>query len=44
LSVDLKLPLADSIILTTARQHTALLWTQDAHFAGVDGVRYLRKA
>jgi predicted nucleic acid-binding protein len=44
LSVDLKLPLADSIILATARQHGALLWTQDAHFEGVEGVRYIRKA
>ncbi len=44
LSVDLKLPLADSIILATARQHGAHLWTQDAHFEGVEGVRYVRTA
>ncbi|MDE0108770.1 MAG: type II toxin-antitoxin system VapC family toxin [Bryobacterales bacterium] len=40
LSVDLKLPLADSIILATARKYTAELWTQDADFEGIDGVRY----
>jgi predicted nucleic acid-binding protein len=44
LSVDLKLPLADSIILATARQHGAQLWTQDAHFEGMEGVRYVRTA
>ena len=40
LSVDLRLPLADSIILATARMHSAELWTQDADFEGIDGVRY----
>lgn len=43
LSCELKLPLADSIILFTARQHGAMLWTQDAHFALVEGVRYVKK-
>jgi predicted nucleic acid-binding protein len=42
-SVDLGLPMADSIILSTARRHDAVLWTQDAHFAGVEGVRYVAK-
>lgn len=42
-SYDLKLALVDSIILTTARQHGATLWTQDAHFAGLPGVRFIRK-
>lgn len=44
LSFELKLPLADSIILGTARRHEALLWTQDAHFETVAGVRYVRRA
>lgn len=39
-SVERRLPLADSIILATARQHDAVLWTQDADFATVPGVRY----
>lgn len=39
----LKLPLADSIILATARAHDAILWTQDADFKGIDGVRYVEK-
>src|SRR5689334_4991528 len=32
LSVQLNLPLADSIILATARETNATLWTQDADF------------
>lgn len=44
LSFDLKLPLADSIILHSARHHGAKLWTQDAHFESVEGVCFVRKA
>lgn len=40
LSVETKLALADSIILATARAHDAELWTQDADFDGMEGVRY----
>jgi predicted nucleic acid-binding protein len=38
-----KLAIADSIILATARAHGATLWTQDAHFRDVPGVRYVPK-
>ena len=38
-----KLPLADSIIYATAQQGDALLWTQDADFEGLDGVRFFAK-
>lgn len=44
LSLDLKMPMPDSIILATARSHDAQLWTQDDHFEGVSGVRYLPKS
>jgi len=44
LSFETKLPLADSIILYSARHHGARLWTQDAHFESVDGVCFVRKA
>jgi predicted nucleic acid-binding protein len=37
------LPLADSLIYATARHHDAELWTQDAHFEGLAGVRYFPK-
>jgi predicted nucleic acid-binding protein len=43
MSYQLKIPMADSIILTTARAHEAELWTQDVDFEGMDGVRYIRK-
>jgi len=44
ISLELKLAMADSIILATARAHDATLWTQDAHFKGIEGVRYIEKA
>jgi predicted nucleic acid-binding protein len=44
LSVELKLPLADSIILATARECSATLWTQDVHFKGLDDVKYIEKS
>ena len=37
------LPLADSLIYATACAHGAELWTQDAHFDGLPGVRYFKK-
>ena len=43
LSVDLKLPMADSITLATARAHDATLWTQDDDFEGVEGVKFVAK-
>ncbi|HLF74782.1 MAG TPA: type II toxin-antitoxin system VapC family toxin, partial [Anaerolineales bacterium] len=43
LSVEHKLPMADSIILATARTHNATLWTQDEHFKGMPEVRYVEK-
>lgn len=42
-SVDLGIPMADSIILATARASDATLWSQDADFANVPGVRYIAK-
>ena len=38
-----KLPLADSIIYATAQQGDALVWTQDADFEGLEGVRFFPK-
>lgn len=43
LSVQSKLAMADSIILATARAYQATLWTQDAHFKDIEGVRYIEK-
>lgn len=41
LSLNERLPLADSVILATARAFHATLWTQDGDFQGRDGVRYV---
>ncbi|MGH8184127.1 MAG: type II toxin-antitoxin system VapC family toxin [Rhodanobacteraceae bacterium] len=43
LSVAHKLAMADSLILATARAFNAILWTQDADFDGIEGVRYRPK-
>jgi toxin FitB len=39
-SIDYRLPMADSIILATARIYKATIWTQDSDFNGIEGVRY----
>lgn len=43
ISHDLKLPLADSVILATAQTYRGVIWTQDAHFKDLEGVRYPEK-
>jgi predicted nucleic acid-binding protein len=43
LSLEHKLPMADSVILATAQLHSATLWTQDEHFNGLDGVKFVPK-
>ena len=43
ISVELRLPMADSVMLATARAHNATLWTQDADFENIEGVQYVRK-
>lgn len=43
LSCQLALPMADSIILATASTYEATLWTQDADFASIAGVKYIAK-
>lgn len=40
LSLDMRLPMANSVVLATARLHHATLWTQDADFKGLLDVRY----
>lgn len=43
LGLEHRLPLADSVILATAREHRAIIWTQDRDFEGLDGVKYVEK-
>jgi len=43
IGTQLKLPLADSVIMATARAHDAIIWTQDEDFKGIEGVRYIER-
>jgi predicted nucleic acid-binding protein len=43
ISIELRLPMADSLILATARAFSATLWTQDEDFKKIEGVRYIAK-
>jgi predicted nucleic acid-binding protein len=36
-------PMADSLVLATAQAHAATVWTQDAHFRSLPGVKYFPK-
>ena len=40
LSVELRLPMADSLMLATAKQFDAVLWTQDADFKDLPNVKF----
>ena len=43
LSLEHNLPMADSIILATAQQFKAILWTQDSDFKNINNVKYFPK-
>lgn len=43
ISCEMKLPMADSLILATAKSANAILWTQDSDFKGIPEVKYIRK-
>ncbi|HNS21626.1 MAG TPA: type II toxin-antitoxin system VapC family toxin [Sedimentisphaerales bacterium] len=43
LSAELRLHMADSLILATARACNATIWTQDADFDGLANVRFIRR-
>lgn len=43
ISAEINLPLADSVVLATARSKNATLWTQDADFKNIPGVKYKKK-
>ena len=42
-SYEKRLPMADSILLSTARTRDATVWTQDKDFEGIAGVEYVEK-
>lgn len=43
ISLNDKIPMADSIMLATARVYGATLWSQDSDFENIAGVRYIAK-
>lgn len=43
LSLQHNLPMADSIILATARVYKCIIWTQDADFQNIEHVKYFSK-
>ena len=44
ISDEIKIPMADSIMLATARNYEAVLWTQDVDFADLPDVKYVAKS
>ena len=43
LSIEQQLPMADSIILATAQEFKAIIWTQDSDFKNINKVKYFPK-
>ena len=43
LSIEHQLPMADSIILATAQEFKAVIWTQDSDFKNMSKVKYFPK-
>ncbi|MFC1682823.1 type II toxin-antitoxin system VapC family toxin [Candidatus Zixiibacteriota bacterium] len=43
ISLQEKLPLADSVMLASSRAYGATLWTQDADFKRLEGVQYVAR-
>ena len=40
---EIKLPMADAVIVATARIHHAVIWTQDSDLKDVEGVKFVKK-
>lgn len=43
ISLEKSIPMADSIIYSTAHLHGAVLWTQDNDFRGLSGIKFFEK-
>jgi len=43
ISLEHKIPMAGSIILATAKEFEATIWTQDSDFKNIDDVKYFPK-
>jgi predicted nucleic acid-binding protein len=42
ISFDMRIPMADSVMLAIAKENKALLWTQNADFENLEDVRYIK--
>ena len=42
-SLEANIPMADSVMLATARTYGATLWTQDSDFEKISNVKYVAK-
>ncbi len=40
---EIKLPLADAVVVATARIHSAVIWTQDSDLKDIEGVKFVNK-
>jgi len=40
---EIKLPLADAVIVATAGIHHAVIWTQDSDLKDIEGVKFVKK-
>ncbi len=43
ISLEHKIPMVDSIIIATAKEFEATIWTQDSDFKNIDDVKYFPK-
>lgn len=43
ISLQYTLPMADSIILSTAQTYGCIVWTQDSDFEGIPGIKFFPK-
>jgi len=43
ISYQTKLPMADSLILATAKSMNTTLWTQDSDFKEIPNIKYIKK-
>jgi predicted nucleic acid-binding protein len=44
ISLQYKIPMADSILLATAQKYKAILWTQDKHFENIESaIKFISK-
>ncbi|MEW6062189.1 MAG: type II toxin-antitoxin system VapC family toxin [Bacteroidota bacterium] len=43
ISIDRKMPMADSLIYATALANSATVWTQDNDFRGLEKVKFIKK-